>query len=159
MTQDKFKELLASGSDEALVDAIWDFLPEHESEDGHFDGDVIRVTQYASAEICNGGFHQFYSNGIFNPRRLIECFEELNVPILANCVRESMLKFPNGEPPVRRPDDHEPIDEKLDQMGITFQSFEDIERTYYSHVDDLYNSWGPYIRRNPELYSSYLAAE
>lgn len=158
MTRPEFSQLVSSGSDEDLVDSIFHLLPEYEEDDGHFEGDVIRVAQYANAEICNGGFYQFYCNRIFNPMRVIECFEALGVMAMADCVRESMRMFPDGQPPVRLPGE-EPIDDKLEALGIDPGSFEEIEGIYYSHTKEFYESWAPYIRRNPDVYLSYLPAE
>ncbi len=131
-------------------------MPESEDDDGHFDGDAIAVTLYAESEICNGGFFQFYINGIFLPDRLVECLREIGATELAQAVADSKRVFPNSSPPVRRAQDREPIEKTLRDLGVTPESFAEAEDRYFSANDELVSLWAAHIRKNSERYWGYV---
>jgi hypothetical protein len=153
----EFDALIATGSDEALLDAVWDYLPTSEDENGKFDGDAISVTQYAIAEICNGGFFQFYGNGIFDPVRLITKFEEILAFDLAEVVRKSMAIFPDGKPLVRRIG-QDVINEELRELGISHDSFDEIDRQLFSLYKGVDAFWANYIRAHSERFWGYISS-
>jgi hypothetical protein len=159
MTRADLLQLAATGSDEELLNQIWEFIPESEKdpESWYEAGDILAVVDYANAEICNGGFFQFYANNIFDPLELVTQFELLNARELAECVRLANERFPEASPPARGYS-LMPIEDELERLGLSPESFEDLEDRYYAAAESLPSIYAQHIRRNVHLYALYLPA-
>ncbi len=60
---------------------------------------VLFAAHWCQSEICNGGFHQFYSNstGVLAPEAY-EAFQKLGMPKVANLIAQSMAWFDSPFP-------------------------------------------------------------
>lgn len=128
--------------------------PDTGFESGHFLG----VARYANSEICNGGFHQFYLNGIFDAARLADDLDRLPNPKWGECIRKSLARFPDGKQPIREERDLDEMEEILNKAGIGDDTFREIEDIWYANYGELDSALVQYVRDNPtefeELESS-----
>jgi hypothetical protein len=60
---------------------------------------VLFAAHWCQSEICNGGFHQFYSNstGVLAPEAL-DAFKKLGMPKVAELIAQSMSRFDSPFP-------------------------------------------------------------
>ena len=157
MTLEEARNFILTADDSDLDEALTEAIPEEEDEHGREVGDLYLVLPYASNEICNGGFFQFYGNGIFVPELIVSQLERIGAQELANAVRQSMALFPEGKPLVRTAEELEPIDDKLLALGLTRDSFDEMESVWYAKCGELEDLCLAYVRANPDLYAGYLA--
>jgi len=155
MTRAEFLDLLAHGSDDEVVDATWDFLPETESDEetGYETGDPLALISYADSEIRNGGFYQFYSNGIFDALHMPRLFQDIDAGALAQCIAEANARFPEGMPPYRGSREVEEVELEMEEMEIGEDSFKDIEERYLAASSDLAAKLAQFVRSNPDRYA------
>lgn len=137
----KWEQLVANGSDEKLFAA----LPELE------DDDPISLVLYADSEICNGGFFQYYSNGIFDVQEHIRALELLGLDPFAELVRESLAVFPNGIQP-KRGEEVNPIEDEVASLIGGKDKFHLLDDVYFELTKGLVPGVVAYVRRNSDHY-------
>ncbi|MBS1700203.1 MAG: DUF4375 domain-containing protein [Armatimonadetes bacterium] len=106
LSRAEWDRLLKSGSDVDLI-GVFSELPED---------NMIGFVLYADGEICNGGFFQYYSNGIFSAREHIHHLQQLGLNQLADVVQQTLNLFPDSVQPVRLESDLVPIDDRILQL-------------------------------------------
>jgi hypothetical protein len=90
-----------------LVKPVWDSISIYDGAD-RFVADyeaapevsrVLFAAHWCQSEICNGGFHQFYSNstGVLAPEAL-DAFKKLGMPKVAELIGQSMSWFDSPFP-------------------------------------------------------------
>ncbi|HLO98405.1 MAG TPA: DUF4375 domain-containing protein [Fimbriimonas sp.] len=137
----KWDQLVASGSDEDLFAA----LPELDDED------PISLVLYADSEICNGGFFQYYSNGIFDVQEHVRALELVGLEPFAELVRESLAIFPNGIQP-HRGDSEYPIEDEVARLIGGKNKFDELDDRYFVLTENLIPGVVAYVRRNSDHY-------
>jgi hypothetical protein len=111
---------------------------------------------WCQTEVCNGGFHQFFSNstGMLAPEAMLG-FALIHVPGAAILVRDAMAKFP-----VPFPRNREARQEALGAIKGEGKERKDWD-PFYSMDDSFYEVTGTgtfytqaaeFIRKNPDLF-------
>lgn len=149
-------QLIAEHPEETLAELLRDMIPEEYDDLGRYTGDPVDVLLYADAEICNGGLFQFYEKGIFDPHEIAVHFDTIEFPEMAEIVRTSIARFPDGVPPIRSQEELDPITDRLLDLGISRKTFEDLEDSYFKLTNRLSLLLAAYIRRNADHYAEYL---
>lgn len=140
---------LETASDEDLFASVsWDF-PED---------DVLQYASYGISEICNGGFMQYYGNGIFDANLHVRYLRELGLDEVADIVHASLQFFPNGEQPIRTDEDLEPIDDRVLELLNDEDPFTELEDKFFAIPSESFDkAYAAYIRKNPEVYLPYAS--
>ncbi len=114
---------------------------------------VAYCVPYSHADICNGGFHQYFSNSTGDYASItIEALRRLGDDQRAGLITSAMARFPGGVAPKSRAERHAllaRIDFKSDWRGW----IRPIEDAYYAlDGDDLGRRVRDYVASHPEDY-------
>ena len=142
MTKIEWDLLVESGSDDDLMYALTD-LP---------DDDLVEFVRYADAEICNGGFFQYFSNGIFDANKHKQFLIDIGLYDLAQVIQDSLDVFPDGVQPIRLPDCIEPIDDKVLELVREKGRFDEFDKQYYAKNSQIEPAMANWVRKNSNHY-------
>ena len=146
---EEWNQIVTTGGDEEIM-MNFDYLP---------DEDIISVIQYADGEICNGGFFQYYSNGIFDAKQHCEYLLLVGLPSLAQIVQQSLEVFPGGLQPKRSPQDVNPIDKQVLALVGSKSRFDDLDSAYYADCELIFGACANWVRQNPDHYWQVINGE
>jgi hypothetical protein len=146
---EQWKKYLETASDEdLLVEVSWDFP----------DDDILQYASYGINEICNGGFQQYYFNGIFDANLHVRYLRELRLDEVADLIHASLQFFPNGEQPIRTDEGFEPMDDRIAELLDGENPFTELEDKFFAFpMESIDQAYAAYIRKNPEVYLPYVS--
>ncbi len=145
---------IAADDPQAIINPVWFTADFYESVDVleetlvrfSLPQRLIWAVLWTSAEICNGGLDQYFSNstGMIWPEA-IEGFEAIGRRDLAEIMSAAVACFPS--PPAR---DRKTRCEALDALAE--DALDDLTGRYYDLEGDLFGEIMAYIRSQPEAF-------
>lgn len=145
---------IAGDDPQAIIDPVWYSADFYESSEVlektlapfSWPQRLVWAVLWTSAEICNGGLNQYFSNstGMIWPEA-IEGFEAIGRGDLADILRQAAARFPS--PPAR---DRQLRWKAMDEMDENALS--DLTTRYYEEEGDFYDELFVYIRSQPDAF-------